>query len=584
MQKIFLDAAEQVDHDARVLGELPPPALRLTGDASDELWAVIDYLGAICKAVGSAVLIVDQAEEFLGSGHFQRDRRMEGDAQRVLGAVFDQEKRVKLLVSLREEYVGRLNQLESMVGGLDGRRYTLEPMKQSTATGMIGQSSATAGITVDESVGETLVSWAAEDPEEEGAGVNLLNLQAMLMELWAFCKGNPSWADSRMIGPDDLAGFRASCKDAKDGRDIATDSLRRWIDRLFTAPPGTGLVRRAASRMAPLLSSPAGFKRQVTAAELVLGTIQEDLSLLAGSAVDAGYEDRLAKAITSFVTSDGKRSTDLRAIFSGNRSAAALCGDAVASNPAWSVADTAVRLVERTTAAISILRDPGNNVLKEVQLAGLEARMYELVHDGLGPALTLWGTKVRLSADDTLVRVVASHGTSFPWRELAGREAKYLKWMGCNLLGARLANMHFENCSFSGTVFSSCTMEDCTFRNCDLAGCGFMGGGWKNVIVEGGRAPSLLLMSVTLDNVTFRQVSAENTTWAKCKNISSVTLEQCSFRFSQIYKPKDSGSMKVAGCDLTNALLEAADEAQLRAAGCVLTNWTGVVPPEWKCV
>lgn len=106
-----------------------------------------------------------------------------------------------------------------------------------------------------------------------------------------------------------------------------------------------------------------------------------------------------------------------------------------------------------------------------------------LVHDGFGPALEAWATRVGTEPWIAVSSLVAFEGRRFDWASRSGApfqnsqdNPRYLvntRWRYCRIIGATFRSVVFMNCDFRGAIFQGCSFEGVTFVNCLLDGAVF---------------------------------------------------------------------------------------------------------------
>lgn len=543
---------EQLLRDVSLLDNVPaPPPDLISGRVENKADFVVRYVSDLCDAVGNLVLIIDQAEELLGSGIAYFSRRVEDEALEVIGSVFRHEDRVKLMISLRQEYVARLRPLESYVDSLARREFHLEPMIKSTVRGVIMHSAETAeSVSIDEEAVDAIIDFVIPaglrdtSADKDLSPVDLLELQALLVESckYAECKVTDGRVHvTRQLLHEFKADLLKEVPEEQDEFALVRIALRRYTKRLFEenrrsrslTKPSIAMMQRAAVRMARWLSSPGGFKRHVEQTELVFNVISEDLDALSsGSQRHSHYEKRARAALDKLRLSGDCELVE--ALF-GKETAGSdrevLSGDARIYG--WSVGRTATMIARAAFDALDLLEH--NNVLKIAQSMKEGTRFYELVHDGFGPALTLWAESVIGSTNDALASVVASLGTNFHWDNLKNLELENLTWRGCTFSGVTFEDVRFNSCDLRGCIFEKCTFGRCQFVNCDLSGAVFRGGQWEEVKWNNTEADSVLLC-----NLGCRRIIFENS------NLNSGTILNVKFEGEAALKIEAGSSLR--GC------------------------------------
>ncbi|HEX4959356.1 MAG TPA: pentapeptide repeat-containing protein [Thermoanaerobaculia bacterium] len=606
IQRLAEDGApsggDQFEKDIKALlqVQVPHPSPELVRqDPGFALRALVDYVRQLCAATGGLVLIIDQAEEFLGSGLPGPDQEREYGVLRIIGTLFNKEKSLKLLISLREEYLGRISLLRREVEGLDKRIFRLEPMPQGTVREVLLQTPSLTANKVafaGDRVIDTLLRWLGQAGDASAAvdgqvSVDLLRLQALLTEVFREAQKNAS-AAGIVIDEDTLSDFKRQLEKKLNReispKELARHALENYVERLLQeaeveippAGPGRRLLKRVLVRMAPWLSSPGGFKRHVPENELVVNAIRDDLDILGlksrleevRSAVVVLFEnwrpsesvEISCKAITS---SNLRGRQDLLEQFKvefETTDESYLSGEALLHG--WSTFTAATMLVRAAFEVLRLLC--AHRVLKFSQGNTFS---YELMHDGFGHALFEWAERERTALADTLAAVVSRRGETFRWRALAGEKLKRISWLGCNLNETVIQNVRFESCTLKGTILTDCSLENCVFDDCDLRGAVFVRGTWKNVIIRSCKCQSTLFRGTDWDEVHIESSVLENATLVALGLTGNLEIDDSSLVFSQIsrFRPvngADLGKITITDSDLQNALLE--ERSALLNEGC----------------
>jgi uncharacterized protein YjbI with pentapeptide repeats len=555
-------ADKLIRQDVRKLARVPSPSNEplQTGDEM-ALAQLVDYVHQLCTATGGLVLIIDQAEELLGSGLPGPDQELEREVIRVIGTLFQKEKRLKILLSLREEYLGRLSLLSRDVDGLDRRIFRLDPMPASTvgdvllAAAEITQNKVTFE---DQRVVDTVLGWLGDGDDDGQSSVDLLRLQALLIGIFRRAReeapGAPVFINRALLDDfKEAVELRVGRQIAP--RELAKQALENHIERLLAdvqvaeppAGPDLQLMRRVLVRMTPWLSSPSGFKRHANAVELVFNAVRDDLEVLD---IESSSEE-IRGAISKIL----QQPTGPLEIDFGKSGQEFLSGDALIHG--WSVQGTARMLVNATLAILDLLCH--SSVLKSSR--GKADITYELVHDGFGPALFEWAERQRSAFADTLASVVSRRGEAFRWRIIEAQTVREVSWLGCNLNDTLIRNVRFEGCGLRGSIFTNCVLENCVFDDCDLRGSVFKDGSWTDVHWKSSRGNSTLFVGTKWNGaIFFESTILDNATLADLCLTGEVKVADSSLQFSQIasFRTEQGGfvSMEISGSDLQNALLE----------------------------
>lgn len=630
----------QLKKDLKIIADIENlPELRNITKADD----VVQYLGKLCDGIGKLVLVIDQAEELLGSGFGHKDENREQEVQNILGKIFKHEKsRVTLVISLREEYSERLRELDKDIDNIDGgRKYHLKPMKPQTLEKALSDSvdlleNEYIKKRLDATIIRRLVDIASCNKQIDmpKTGVELLNIQALLVELYNYVKimaiavnlvkkskeplkalqeskktrvlfdGLTKTQSEELITELKLGetrniieGLRRSLH-VKNDNALVSGSLQRYISNIFDDIPNSqrrDLIKYVAARFVSDFSSPAGFKRHVEMTELLVSALKQDLANLAtvkqaGETTEENIVKRLPLSIRRYEKTHDIHDIDVDFLFgkfaqSPKKPRDLRSGTAIVKD--WSLEQTAQQLVKAVFDAIELLRRHDHNIIKSSGVTGKDkGGIYEIVHDGFGTALREWAKSIRRQPQDTLASVVARRGEDFPWQKLSSdKPLKGLNWLGCCLDYTKISNVHFINCDFSGCIFSGCTLMQCTFTNCDLRGTLFQGGKWETVKLENCNAPAIYLGEDFLhnklkwDGVVIRNSVLDQMILVGVEPYNKNELNACQIRLANIVdldvEVKKPGTIAVTDSDLFNTIVSDLDKNtwQLRGVGKSI-RWT----------
>jgi len=309
-------------------------------------------------------------------------------------------------------------------------------------------------------------------------------------------------------------------------RDLSTSDEEAMLYRLQQ--------RRVAARTAPFFSS-LGLKVQQYEAHLIASALRKEWDTL-GLSVDA---------IEGFLASIDLRTglTKLHQLGLPNakigQEAAILSGKA-SSRKKWTYSDAVKQLLDTCCETLDRLSE--FNILRPKMAR--QGIVYELVHDGFGPAFFEWSEKVRADPLDTLGAVIAQRGESFHWRQLSGC-VEQVCWRGCwagpgtGSEVLKFDNVEWLDCDLRGTLFDRCLFKGGSFQHCDLHGvifrdCIFTGTPdtgnrftFKDIEVAG-----LDFLGGSLTDVDFVECNLKKMLWSYATanqklRISNVTFRRC---------------------------------------------------------
>jgi len=461
------------------------------------------------------------------------------------------------------------------------------------------------------------IAWRQDLPEHERAQlardikelgeseVGLLHVQAVLdavFQCWLAKDGErPPVIDQTFVTAfrdelvPDAVTDRASAR-------VMVEALRQYIRRTFQracqAPldgvprPIAGVVRAlvepAAARMAPMLSS-SGFKTAKEVGELGCEAVTK---LLTPLPVDAGWVGEAVKALARELTEDNDDAPqDLSVVGIGvaqeDESAdvdphsllgpTALEDAPLVAGPArqLGLSPSQVESAAALAAAVAIAAMANEQVLRKSPTS--RQAIYELVHDGFGPALRSWGAGVSERPRKWIDSPVTVLGEDIIWSEtdaIGGKDESTAKidgsliegarWVGCwigtlpdekrlrmwglqfsgaELRGsviehAHLKDVEFVDCRLNGVLFRDCIMENVLFkwtdrnmssdqRNCDMLS-------FRQIVTRSGGGDQTISSSTDrslgprFDNITIRNLSVHNASglWkASRANLEQVALD-----------------------------------------------------------
>ena len=555
------------------------PALSAQTEDRDNFFDDIVHL---CDLAGGVTLILDQFEEVLRAGG-----EFASEAVKIVETLFRFERRARLLVSLRSEYHKELHGLETYVGGLYGRTHFLEPIVAKTVREAILLSAQSVNVKIDESVAETIIQWLqqsgirtpqekAEVPmpgEQRGAEpiVDLLTLQAILLELFEFCSSQSDATTLRIDQTALKAYTRRGRSEAElSGRseselvnELVGEALERWINKALLEPavPSekpipeiyelpeaklAGFVRRIATCMAPYLSS-GGYKVAAEQLDLMYGALHRDLARLCPDINDIprglwkvemqGNLPRLNRQALGLAE-------EYNEITKFNLSG-------LAREKEWSPAKTAEQLVAVYFEAQRRLQN--NNILKLIRVRN--DVIWELSHDKLGQPLSQLAGEQQGTWDDAVYSLTVTRGSDIHLlkKEQPDRNINHVCWQGCWVYlqeGAVLDGFVFTDSNLQGTAFFECTFRGGHFNRCLMDGVLFINCQFE----QGADGQPLTFSNCEANGMAFL---ANDRAGAKSV-VDGMYLEACKFSQVKMSRLQLNGSVTVGAdtslylCDLAN--------------------------------
>ena len=469
------------------------------------------------------ILIFDQVEEVL-----RQKGAIARETTRLLRDLVTSGLNVKILLSLREEHLSNLRDLERAVGGLMNQSIFLEPMELRTIRQAFEAAAGRWKVTFGDNIVSDLVNKvgaAAEDSSQ------LLALQAVFLDFFRYCIKSAS--GMHVVRREDFARYcsRYGIDFDSHGSDLAKRALEQWIEKsiqgnfaedmgaVATSEPQSNvgasaisaegidffLIRRIAIRLAPHLSS-GGFKIAQEDLDLLQKAIGEELCALAEVSSDH------LKMISIIREKSGK--VYIRGLnFSGDSKEGARILSGLALEKAWSPA----RAAEQLTAAYfeTLRRLGGGNILRPIRDddRGGMGWGWELVHDGVGLLFAEWARGRRNDWADCASALAACRGITpiaikeGDLEEICRRRVHHLRWEGCLITPREgkvsLVEALFEDCYLKGSVFEGVVFLGCRFRGGELNGTIFKKCVFVDVLFENCHPESLAILGSEIRGLEF---------------------------------------------------------------------------------
>lgn len=507
------------------------------------LEACIDNL---CKRVkgGKLILIIDQAEEFMASGVKASNRR-----DQYLGAInvlatLVRMQGLRLVISLRDEYMGKLRPLEQQFYPLAPRTYYLQPFTWPTAkkVAILQSKDEESDIFIDEK-DEYVVDLVLErvhstiHKDRELLPVDMLAVNALLKDIHDFAEEQSSESGQgtsngrlRIHEPLLKTYFKRTYGEGDSGSQGTLGPMLHWIDKAFETVDESkrNLVRRVAAHMWPLFSTPEGYKSQFTQKDLVRFATWKDTSLVGelDSSPNIAFEDESLL-------------------------------------PA--------KFLQAAYDAVGCLID--KHILKIYGRDG-KSLILALQHDGYGPAFYYWCHDLGRRENDVLISGIPTFGSKIKRRSALEKATvdpskdptvdltlNKITWGGCIVEGITSKNVIFAGCDFSGSFFDECKFNDCTFQDCKFNGTFFNGGIFENVKFIGCDALGMVAKKMTWQTVNFQECNLTSAMTRYIKLGGSLHIDGGKALYTQIYQFEKAGpegilDIKASGCNLYGALFE----------------------------
>jgi len=537
------------------------------------------------------ILIIDQAEELLGSGgsiYFQ-EQNLNSTIQ-ILTKLIDLEG-IRLVISLRSEYLDKLRKLEEQYFPIGQRAYLLQPLTWAAARTTILESAKLKGnLQISSTEVNEVLTWVSDldDYAEkyDSQPIDMLAVQACFYDIYRFAQRGMEPNGFWIINDNFLTRYKKDLEEKEprlkdSGTSFSEGPMLRWIDNVFSHLPPGNLIERVTANMGGLLSTPKGFKSHSTEGDLIFQAIRKDIPIR-----------EMEKIKMKVVRETLAKGENLE--FSEDVNSQLVINMATASRD-----------------ALELLRE--KNILKEYGQDEKGSRILSLQHDGFGPAFNEWCYDERRRENDVLVPEIGIYGfqirrntsleksrlvnltveaidNNLRDKKLSQKERQNLEnnkkelelengkpfileqiiWGGCYLQGVNVKDIAFIDCNFSGSFFENCTFSDCIFTRCEFEGSFFSEGSFTNITFENCSCLGLVSLGMEWDNVSFtekKELYREKETVfgdmssSMFKNIylfGRLEFNGIKARFAQFheFKPLDGKDFKITahGCDLYGTL------------------------------
>lgn len=463
------------------------------------------------------VLVLDQFEELI-----RFDRVLKDDVVDLLIEI-NRRMKIKVIISLRSEYLHELRELENRAMPFTLSRYLLEDVDPSFAEEIVlaPQAPRTDGQLPPAVIELDVARRIAEDWQQamegaQGRGadpfgrIGLLHLQAVLYAVHAL-------ADGEIVGQE---AYDLLLDQASDHANVFTYGIVKAIDlklhRCEQAFRQRGVddyrlegVQSLLVRAVPKLAS-GGYKLVREARDLLDEVLEPELGVLIGALGKAKQDARddpdpqpNSKQLRELKDTVLRRalSDDAQLLHVDRRELAAaadkvVCGampwvdrlhegappaiadmNEVSCGPVAGLAPAAVLIEELRRFALMLAWLRASSLVR-MTTPGATDLMVSLIHDGFGEGLRQWAQRRRKErpASDALHALTAPFGAFFDWGApeifdggKGHRVFANLRWRG-DTVRATFRRVVFVSCDFRGTLFESCTFEGVTFVNCRFDG------------------------------------------------------------------------------------------------------------------
>ena len=522
------------------------------------------------------MIVVDQAEEFLGSGLINKSRNRQSAALDVMATIVRKEG-VRLVVSIRDDFMGKLRPLEDQFSAMSQRVFYLHPLTWAGARqAFLSSADDESDVEIAASEIDQVLKWVIgnQDYDEDQGDllpVDMLLAQAFLFDIYNFersgdrAKRNLSLPSRRLkIDVSYLENYKndllSEPRMNEAGVQLAEGPMLRWIDGAFkNIDPEMGdLVRRVAANMGAPLSTPGSlgrntFKNYITEGDLVFHAIRKELPMAV------------------------KENLDINAVRRALATGARLDED---------FDDIAIKISNAGFHAVECLL--ARNILKDFGTDMQGSHIYSLQHDQYGPALNAWCNDPLRRENDALVPEVGTYGIQIHrYTDIENRTLRDVIWEGCIVQKVKCKGVYFKNCKFSATFFKNCKFDDCVFDDCRFDGTVFVSGDFHNVEFMKCRALGMVVRDMNWSSIIFHDCNLSSAVIEGVYLDDSLRIEQCQAHYAQFYGFKKrtlEGELDITAheCDLHGALFKDYGEDRKRFDCKHVTEYTTIAPGEMK--
>ncbi|MBF6619588.1 MAG: pentapeptide repeat-containing protein [Patulibacter sp.] len=453
-------------------------------------------------------VILDQVEELL-----RFNPALGRELLRIAGETA-RDGRVPHVIVARAEYQHQLAPAE-VRGAKVWPLYLNEIQSPKALAEIVTVPAAAAGVDIAEDSVEQIMTWwygarrdATRDREQGSelfGGVGLLHLQALLWSLraWAVDAGLTTRIDASHLR--EFASARGQVRHVDDDDDrvggrLVEDAVIRYVADAIAAAAHAPSVRYADSSERKL--------EWQNGPRLALARVAEVLSS-GGYKVPQSFESLLAVAYSPELTQRGARQFARAVVRNDERfGGKTVTGAGIAAH--WPARQVLHEMRDALRSALQAMSVSEVNILREYNIT--DQPVYELVHDGFGPALAKW-SHTFVETPIASIGVIAEQRGEAIWQDLypevfvaadgtvapawgavavtredgedvatidAARWASYYVGPPRGAGRLRLERLVFRDCDFTGAAFVACDLrrvrfERCTFLGAVMIGCAFDG-------------------------------------------------------------------------------------------------------------
>lgn len=489
---------------------------------ADPLDDELDPYDALLKVANGrrTVVVLDQYEELL------RYQRTLGQELLRVVARTARDTRMPHIVISRSEWVDDLRPLEAA-------KTSLWPMRLGEVTqvealrNIVENPAKERGVDFEPEASLLIAqTWLDARSQAEQQRAHRLGADAIpvigLLHFHALLRGFARWGDAE-IGDFDgtvrvgiVKRFLASFTDAHAASDLASrdddETFALWLcDHALESYVGTqittalrdelegdlpdGLRWRNGpalllARITPMMRS-AGFKLPQSLLSLVPLAVTQELT--------PGPARSLARKLETVddITKADQRQAMLDAEFRDKELGAGVGAD-------WSDAEVVGEMLRALCFALERVSEPNVNVLR--QFVGSGQPVYELVHDGMGPALSRWASDF-IDSDVAQIGTIAGQPGSLLFAPVVGQHLRDLSEGERGFWGISGTNeadrVVLERVGRPQSLIVSKEISDVVFERADFSGAMFKGTHFRNVVFKDCKLVSTLFRDCVLDDVRF---------------------------------------------------------------------------------
>lgn len=554
-------------------------------DPYKELTSFVDALRK--KLLGRVlILIIDQAEEFMGSGSQDLHDNFYLTVLRVFSTLL-QIDGVRVVISLRDEYLMKLRSIDGVFSPLGGQRlYILEALTWAGARDVLAATAVTdTRIKLTEDNVDYLFEQFLDVKTDPDKGkqrdllpVDMLFIQALLFTMWE--RNSSKYKQHPEIDKQHIDDFRKNIeyeeKSLLEKQEVKLIEvpLLHWLDRAFAkiVIPARFLIQRIFAAMGPVLMSPRGFKSHTTDEDLILYAAGKILSMTHVTRNNIKDIKKIArndieeiKMITDSNTA--VRTTKFSELltvdkFEEIRKKVPEWKDRRSDNEIFKDREL-IEVIFASFITIELLLEA--NVIKDYGATD-KGSVLSLRHDGYGAILPEWCDDINRRENDCITPRIGIFGAEIRrkpesiLKTINEQELERIRWEGSFVDKIKVKGITFNDCGFVGSFFDCCVFSDCSFIKCKFDGAVFIGGKFTNVTFTKCRNAGIVMKDMTWENdVKFDDCEISS---AIVKNITlegQLQLTKCKAWYAQLYKFEKGENAKIAAdkaCDFHGALFE----------------------------